>query len=662
MKFIQTQTSFRSGYIGERFEGRYDLQEFQNGCRALTNMFITKSGTAVKAPGLVPLDYVEARQSVSTDISSVVSGEATAIAPDRTSPRLISMVEMRSNGEEYLVYFFESDASGSTDFYIRVVSTNNPSEDTRIYPFSGLPHYCRYTDQTVTEVNTASYEDRLYVALKFGGDSYSVPPFSFTVGRRLSGLTRTIYASSSPTNDFWWNVPNQSVSDVTIQTHTLAASNGRDAVRLTLSSGTWADYIDTARLQNLRPTVTSGDSGVVVMLYGEENNAPDGEMGAAFTNAYFIGDTNMFPDNSNTGGSDTLGFHTANVLAQPYLTQTVEDVKHDSLKPGAGKAWRIQSWGTEDRGWPRNVAVDDGRLIFFDVPGKRATLYASYVGEPQYLTNARIQGDGISRVGANVPRQLLGSIINTDAYQFTLASRRAVEITFVSTDRDMVVGTTAGAFLVNGVDEIVGPLSIEARPFYSYPCSGLFAELENGLVYASDTREALILLEYHPSNGGLSGKELSLLASDRFVGDPIDGMTYDPRSGVLLLYRNPGTAEAISISSSTGLFAFSNMSVIKDIERVVYSEVYDSFVLLDSDDIVWKWGLTNTIREGDTPVPYLNNIEYISSLRTVGGTPPGGMRVVVDFLVLQNVAVGDVVTVVEDSRNCLLYTSDAADE
>ena len=664
MKFIQTQTSFRSGYIGERFEGRYDLQEYQNGCRALTNMFVTKSGTAVKAPGLFSKSLVG-----DLPLNNLVESETEEIGGVTLNIRLIKFTEAKFNGVNHRVFFFESGAtepSGDRQLYIRItteaVEGGFGGVRGRLYATGSnitLPDFLSYTGVSVTTCNVAVYEETLVFTLKFDKDEYSVPPvrLAYTNPNNIErGSPQDVEVDTwSPYRAEWFRVPNQAIDRVTIQTHEMAAGT----VRLTLSEGVWSDYIDLDRLRETSPVTDRGNNGVFVMVYGKESGGM-GNTPPTIANVYWITDST---DNGDAGGGDEIGFHAANILAEPYARRSLNEGDRDIIEPGAGKAWRIQSWGTQGRGWPRNVAVDDGRLIFFDVPGKRATIYGSYVGRPDAFTNARIP-EGVANF-ANLSRDFIGSILNTDAYQFTLVAKPSTEITFVSTDRDMIVGTSSGAFLVNGVDEIVGPLSIEARPFYSYPCSELFVELENGMIYASDTKEALILLEYHPSNGGLSGKEISLLASDRLIGEPVDGLVYDPRSGIVLIYRESGGAELISVSSGTNLYAFSSLTTLEDINDCIYSNNTRSFLVVDSRGRTWEWDVKDTLREGDTPVPYLNELDYINS-SAVTPIAEGG------FLPVLNATEGDTVTVVEDHRVptfageynpkedfevCLLYTS-----
>jgi len=244
MRFIQSQTSFRSGQLSRKLDGRIDIEEYKHGCRELTDMFSMKTGGVRKAPGDVALEEELVDYSfLYTETFMFSDGAAVRFrftSVDVVAPFSISLD----------IYFAESTTS------ILTVPTGiilNDKEE---------------------KLSLTQYEDTVWVATSSGTQyirGYTWDTATFLIDSTFSN-------SDNP-----YNWPLQLENNLSV---TLSGPVGSPGSRTgTLSAGNWSDYVGVGELVALVGVSTpNGTNKDIVANYYKVISAVGG---VAVLDAYF---------------------------------------------------------------------------------------------------------------------------------------------------------------------------------------------------------------------------------------------------------------------------------------------------------------------------------------------------------------------------------------
>ncbi len=552
MRFIQSQTSFRSGQLSRKLDGRIDIDEYKNGCVELSNMIPLKTGGAKRLPG---------------------DRFITEILQDFSF--LKEEIYIFSDGKERLFRFYST--SVSAPYVIQLDIFNQDGAGNFASPLiTSIATGISFTDNE-SELSLAQYEDTVWVATSEGTH--------YLRGWAFNGTTFVLNDTFSNTDNFYnWPLRLENNIQVTLTGARNNPGGDRDAVISNKIGGieAWATYLAAV--------------GEIVCLVGVTRS----NVGDPFRLA-----TQYYRIKSFLGTGAVL---------TPFFDDPANP-GFDLLENNTYGEVYFQAWNSI-YGHPKILASDDGRLIAAATPTKPATLYASIVNDPTHFNNVRQLDETVKNI------TYFGSILNTDPYIFTLASQRTSNIQFISSNRELIIGTDEKMYVATGGDGIIGPLNIQIRPFFSSPASKIFTNVEEGLVYLSLDKSKLVHFYYNTDNGTFVSREVSILSDDLYADKNIDQLVYNALENVIFMKRKydgfllTTKLNALVIVKDTGILAHASFDVPKPVRSMTYNAVTGEFFFTytyDGRSVFTKWNI-----EGEV----LSNERYLRmSQQIIPGSP-----------------------------------------
>jgi hypothetical protein len=468
MKYISTQTSFKSGRLSEKLTGRNDVPEYQNGLSIGKNGFVAKQGGAYKRFGIKNL---------------------TGLPTGWTDAQLKTYVVYEDKTVNLLML--------DTGFMI-FDEDGNPI--TQYTPWFGI-----FDPQ---QFDTALLENKIYVTHYSGLMKPIVielvllsPPVTTAtrVSMGFTGALGTNNITSVPMKDFNTSTALQMrLLGVSGSTHILESSFPHFSLEMVgefvMIKG--ISYIQRAFGQTPEATLVTGAylitnyisptqvdvTGLVTVDYGF--GPPNG------AGPYDVLTNWAFPDDSYT--------------APIAIDQTTGGAQVNSYW---FPDWTQSAWNARE-GWPKTVSVDEGRLIYGGTPLKPSTFYGSLIGDPSFFLDKRFAQE-LNGLGYS------GDIEDSDPYQFTIASDDDSAITFMQATSSFIIGTLRREYIVSGGGQTVSKKNISVRPHTAHGSSPLqTAVYDSNVFYIGTSGKQLFLLRYTEENGSFISKEISVLFDD----------------------------------------------------------------------------------------------------------------------------------------------------
>ncbi len=150
-------------------------------------------------------------------------------------------------------------------------------------------------------------------------------------------------------------------------------------------------------------------------------------------------------------------------------------------------------------------------------------------------------------------------IIETDSYEFTLASGEMNEIHWIVPLNDMLLGTSGGEWKAGGGGGAITPLNINARVQSWYGCSPA-APVVTGrtVVFAGRGKRTLRSFSYSLEADGYSGRDLTAYAAHLFVGREIVAMCHQQEpAGILWVVMSDGALLSCTYSPEEDVVSWS---------------------------------------------------------------------------------------------------------
>lgn len=495
-KFVLTQTSFRSGRLSRKLDGRIDSQQYANGARELENMVVMKQGGARGLPGFKPNDALAVKFEKASNFFFDIGGETFRFSFHEEENTL-------TNTQTYAVEVFDEQ--------------NNHILGTLLDAFLSAKDGDQMVFDSLDNLQVTQYEEKIFITHLSGNFR---PRYIVKEG----GTWKLFIVNGSGSDSFDslftfpFSTPNLDLSKKLVLNNTADINN----VQLSFNDGS-----------SMSALVEPGDYfhlvGIVTLPNADK----------ALTGQYYV--------------VKSLSGDGLTATCKAFLTI---DGTSDMFSDGSYTEWYEPAWGKRF-GYPRTVSSDSGRLVYGGTREKPVTLYGSKVGDPLFFMGNRIP------TSAQLQPQnffFVDDILNTDPYQFTIATKRSSKITFLESNRNLIIGTDERIYIGTSQGGILGPLNVAIRPQVNKPVDNQVVSFESSTYISGSNGRQLLLFRYSDRNGSFVSDEISMLSDDLYDDSPIKKMAMDERDGILFILRENGSLIGVTLNMGADVRAHSTVN------------------------------------------------------------------------------------------------------
>jgi len=227
MRFTQTQTSFNSGQLSRKLDGRIDIKEYKGGCRELSDMVTMKTGGVRKLPG----DFILTEEASNFEF-------------------FYSETYVFSDGAAYRFQFTSTSAVPNYPITLKIYSADSATPLQTIATNISL-------SSSASTLSLTQYEDTIWIATSEG--THFIRGIKFTAGTFSLDDTFDITAHTNP---YHW--PMELQRGVTI-----SMGGGLVSSRAaTISAGNFSDYVAVGEIVTiLGVTIFDGVKHIALNYY-----------------------------------------------------------------------------------------------------------------------------------------------------------------------------------------------------------------------------------------------------------------------------------------------------------------------------------------------------------------------------------------------------------
>lgn len=452
-KFKFPNNSFFKGEVSPKFYSRTETKEYYQACRELLNAVPSAQGGGGRRQGtqFVALSLI---RSLGPTVTAVMTSGATEaanvtnpkrlipfIAPDRTYIIVLSATTIASYRSVANPSIFWIDTTDANDLTNGVTATAVSAQMTDL---GDNTDPAGYSADQLSEVQYAQngdvmvlvHPDRVPIIIQRRVTSAGIYYFS------LMHYTDTLV------DDFVFSTVIRTTLDAAPVPYSVIPFLDQNTTTTTMSCS--AATVGTGRI------LTSS---------------------VAYFNASHVGAHFKITDSAVTG--------LVKVTAYTNSTTVTVTVVRALSGTGAYPNWEESAWSNY-RGWPRSVSFYQQRLYYGGNKHFPNTIWASRVGNYQWL-DSKGYADGGSRseviLSANdlgaATAVVYGNRVNIDPYNARIAANEASPIQWMSSDKNLIIGTKAREWIGKGPDpaQAMGPFNIDFSP-----------ETKNGTTYVQPIR------------------------------------------------------------------------------------------------------------------------------------------------------------------------------
>lgn len=532
MKFVDTRTSFKAGVLSPKLNGRIDIREYGEALSVGDNALIGKLGGARKREGSFVLADLAASPNVRLE-TVFVNGQSLilVLGPDYFKVLNNDGQDLSAGGGDHQGSFVGAVDQFDVAVYENKIVVTHYSGDM-------IPYYINLDDN-------GFYSSRVAIGL---GNIYAQPMVKYqgAITLKIKNL-----------RDFYLGTDNY----VVIESSGSYFTNDMVTERIMITGLTRIQ--GSNRIGTNYYTIFQVDSGTEVRAYPHyilnEAKARFGYNIDLLANMEYDTSDDLY---LGLGGIDYKGSGVPADIAD-------ESNVFDEFYTGA--------WSNR-LGWPKTVAVDEGRLIFGGSKTYPARLWGSRTNDPFFFLDRRFfESDFSWRIGSRIARnekfqvEYSGEIEETDPYQFTIAAQRGSIINWMRAGVNFFVGTTDQEFIISGAaGSPISQKSISVRPHTSHGSSRLLSiSFDNVVLYTNRAKTTIQMFLYNESNGSYISKELSLFNED-YLEDRIKQMVWHEEDGVCYILTNAGTIVALTLNNETQTIAFTRYEDELDVRSIAY--------------------------------------------------------------------------------------------
>lgn len=503
MKYVSTQASFKSGRLSEKLTGRADVPEYKSGLSIGKNGFVSKSGGAYKRFGIKNLMDIP----LGLDDGKVVSYTLFEI-------QTVNIVLYRSGFQVF-------DSNG------------NAISDDKFWAGNFFdPHL----------FDVALYENKVFITHYTGEFMPYVIEFkkNLVTGKAeifFSGVIPTQGPYSVPMKD--WNTSDVTMRVVNVVQIDVAPSVQVESSSTHFTAGMEGEFLMIKGLVDYFRNGQGSRLELATGMYRIENIVSDTLVDVIPVASYTY---------TGTGPHDALTNYTATVDG-PWIPTNGSGGTGGIYYSKAYTDWTSSAWNPID-GWPKTVSVDEGRLVYGGTIIKPNTFYGSLIGDPLFFMDKRFT----QRVNSGY----YGDIVETDPYQFTIASDNDSSITFMQPASSFIMGTMRREYIVSGGGSTVSKKNVSVRPHTAHGSKPILtAVYDTNVFYVGTSGKQLFLLRYAEENGSFVSKEISVLFDDLLDEDGvvITDISWNEKLGILFIILSTGAMLTVTVNSETGTLA-----------------------------------------------------------------------------------------------------------
>ena len=478
VKFTKAFTNFTAGEITPKLLGRTDIAKYENGAETVENFLVEPHGGLTRRPG------------------------TRFVAEVKTSANQVRLIPFEFNVEQ--AYVLEFGPS-----YFRIYKDGGQVTSSG----SAVEVATPYAAGDLTSLKFAQSADVMYV----------VSP-----SHNVRKITRTSHTAWTITEV---NLARGPFLDQNITTTTLTSSARTGSVNITASADTFVST-DVGRLVKINEgfvkltgftnattvagTVQTLEDGRSELLpsytastisfhegdpdsTGLEHNDRIQDTAFAFIDQGFeVGQTIVVSGTSSN--NSTAGYKIVEVSDSTLILTPGNDLAAESAGSSftvEGKLEADDNWAlgafSETTGYPRAVAFYEQRLVFAGTSEQPQTLFFSQSGDFENF-EADVEDD--------------------DAMVYTIGSNEVNVIRFLSSTRNLIVGTSGGEFVVraSGTDEPITPTQIQIKQQTNHGSADhVPAQVGNTVLFLQRAKRKLRELQFNFDVDGYVATDLTII-------------------------------------------------------------------------------------------------------------------------------------------------------
>jgi len=507
-------TSFVSGELGSKLDGRTDFDKYRTGCKTLENFLVHPQGSATRRVGTQFISEVK------------TSANKTRLIPFEFSTTQTYILEF---GNEYIRFYKDKG---------QILSGGSPYEIASPYLTAEL-----------FEIKFAQSADVLYIChpnhavrklSRTGHTSWTLEELLFTYGPFLDDNTETTTLSSSAISGNSVTITASATTGINNNTGFQTTDVGRlvsigyglgyaEITARTSTTVVTADILETlapkVNPSKLSKEISASDTTIVVDKI--DDYAATGTIRIDDELITYTGkDAATRSFTGCTRGTSSTTAVTHRTLAYVYSTENIATTK-----------WKLGAFSNFS-GHPACVSFFEQRLVFAGTNTEPQTIYFSKSGDYENFATGTLADD---------------------AMIYTIASNQVNRVRYLKAQRTLIIGTTGGEFTVtaDGTDAAVTPTNLTIKKQSSFGTADVDAlPVGNAVIFLQKAKRKFRELAYNFDSDGYVAPDLTIL-NDAVTDSGINEFTYQQEpSSILWAVRDDGILIGLTYQRSENVVAW----------------------------------------------------------------------------------------------------------
>jgi len=507
-------TSFVSGELGSKLDGRTDFDKYRTGCKTLENFLVHPQGAATRRVGTQFISEVK------------TSANKTRLIPFEFSTTQTYILEF---GNQYIRFYKDKGQILSGGSAYEIASP--------------------YLTAELFEIKFAQSADVLYIChpnhavrklSRTGHTSWTLEELLFTYGPFLDDNTETTTLSSSAISGNSVTITASAVTGINNNTGFQTTDVGRlvsigyglgyaEITARTSTTVVTADILETlapkVNPSKLSKEISASDTTIVVDKI--DDYAATGTIRIDDELITYTGkDAATRSFTGCTRGTSSTTAVTHRTLAYVYSTENIATTK-----------WKLGAFSNFS-GHPACVSFFEQRLVFAGTNTEPQTIYFSKSGDYENFATGTLADD---------------------AMIYTIASNQVNRVRYLKAQRTLIIGTTGGEFTVtaDGTDAAVTPTNLTIKKQSSFGTADVDAlPVGNAVIFLQKAKRKFRELAYNFDSDGYVAPDLTIL-NDAVTDSGINEFTYQQEpSSILWAVRDDGILIGLTYQRSENVVAW----------------------------------------------------------------------------------------------------------
>ena len=507
-------TSFVSGELGSKLDGRTDFDKYRTGCKTLENFLVHPQGAATRRVGTQFISEVK------------TSANKTRLIPFEFSTTQTYILEF---GNQYIRFYKDKGQILSGGSAYEIASP--------------------YLTAELFEIKFAQSADVLYIChpnhavrklSRTGHTSWTLEELLFTYGPFLDDNTETTTLSSSAISGNSVTITASATTGINNNTGFQTTDVGRlvsigyglgyaEITARTSTTVVTADILETlapkVNPSKLSKEISSSDTTIVVDKI--DDYAATGTIRIDDELITYTGkDAATRSFTGCTRGTSSTTAVTHRTLAFVYSTENIATTK-----------WKLGAFSNFS-GHPACVSFFEQRLVFAGTNTEPQTIYFSKSGDYENFATGTLADD---------------------AMIYTIASNQVNRVRYLKAQRTLIIGTTGGEFTVtaDGTDAAVTPTNLTIKKQSSFGTADVDAlPVGNAVIFLQKAKRKFRELAYNFDSDGYVAPDLTIL-NDAVTDSGINEFTYQQEpSSILWAVRDDGILIGLTYQRSENVVAW----------------------------------------------------------------------------------------------------------